>query len=159
MNIEKPTLEPAEGFPKGIGYYLSGMEEVREQLRKAVNDLSNAEISAKFTPDSHSIGQLILHNGEAEWWWIQTVVAQKELDEEEIERRIIDELIKIFKEERVKFAELEAQYGDEVAKLKKQRENEFEVAKVQEVNKAEELSEAEEEAAEAEALRKKLLGS
>ena len=83
MNIEKQTLEPAEGFPKGIGYYLSGMEEVREQLRKAVNDLSNAEISAKFTPDSHSIGQLILHNGEAEWWWIQTVVAQKELDEEE----------------------------------------------------------------------------
>ena len=70
----------------------------------------------------------------------------------------IDELIKIFKEERVKFAELEAQYGDEVAKLKKERENEFEVAKKVEENKAEELSEAEEEAAEAAALRKKLLG-
>ncbi|PID70170.1 hypothetical protein CSB37_03260 [bacterium DOLZORAL124_38_8] len=70
----------------------------------------------------------------------------------------IDELIKIFNEEKVKFAELEEQYGDEVAKLKKQRENEFELAKKQEENKAAEEEAAAAEAAEAEALRKKLLG-
>ena len=83
MNIEKQVLEPTPTFPTGIGYYLSGMEEVREQLRNAVKDLSNEEISAKFTANTHSIGQLILHNAEAEWWWLKVVVAEKALNEEE----------------------------------------------------------------------------
>jgi uncharacterized damage-inducible protein DinB len=86
MKIEKEIFEPFPNFPKQIGYYLSGMEEVREQLRKAVKDLSNEEISAKFTPNAHSIGQLILHNAEAEWWWIKCVAAGEELDEEEAKR-------------------------------------------------------------------------
>lgn len=83
MNIEKQTLQPTANFPTQIGYYLGGMEEVREQLRNAVKDLSTEEISAKFTPNSHSIGQLILHNAEAEWWWLRVVVAEKDLDEVE----------------------------------------------------------------------------
>lgn len=66
----------------------------------------------------------------------------------------INELIKIFDEEKEKFKELESQYSDDVAKLKKQRESEFTVA---EVNQEEE-SEAEAEAREAEALKRKLLG-
>jgi len=88
MNIEKQTLEASSKFPTQIGYYLSGMEEVREQLRKAVKDLSDKEISAKFTTDTHSIGQLILHNAEAEWWWLSCVVAGKELDEKEAEKEV-----------------------------------------------------------------------
>jgi uncharacterized damage-inducible protein DinB len=86
MKTEKQTLESNPDFPEQIGYYLSGMEEVREQLRKAVADLSNQEISAKFTANSHSIGQLILHNAEAEWWWLKCVVAEQKLDEEEAKR-------------------------------------------------------------------------
>ncbi len=66
----------------------------------------------------------------------------------------INELIKIFEEEKIKFAELEEKYGDDVAKLKAEREKEFEVAE----NKKEEMSASEDEAAEAEALRKQLLG-
>lgn len=66
----------------------------------------------------------------------------------------INELIKIFEEEKQKFSELEAEYADDVAKLKQQREAEFKMAEV----KKEELSEADAEAAEAEALKKKLLG-
>ena len=64
----------------------------------------------------------------------------------------INELIKIFEEEKVKFAELEKEYGEDVKKLKAEREKEFEMAKVKE----EEMSEAEQEAAEAEALKKQL---
>ncbi len=64
----------------------------------------------------------------------------------------INELIKIFEEEKVKFAELEKEYGEDVKKLKAEREKEFELAKVKE----EEMSEAEAEAAEAEALKKQL---
>lgn len=87
MEIKSQTLNPAPNFPKQIGYYLSGMEEVREQLREAVKDLSNEEVSAKLMPNVHSIGQLILHCGEAEWWWIQCVVAEKELNEEEAKEK------------------------------------------------------------------------
>ncbi|MEZ5427491.1 MAG: DinB family protein [Pyrinomonadaceae bacterium] len=83
MAIEKQSLEPVAGFPREMGYYLAGMEEVRAQLRKIAADLSDEEMAAKLTPDVHSIGQLILHNAEAEWWWIECVVAEKDLDEEE----------------------------------------------------------------------------
>ncbi len=64
----------------------------------------------------------------------------------------INELIKIFEEEKAKFAELEKEYGDDVRKLRQERERELEMAKVKE----EEKSEAEEEAAQAEALKKQL---
>jgi uncharacterized damage-inducible protein DinB len=86
MKIEKEIFEPMPNFPTEIGFYLSGMAEVREQLSDAVKDLSNEENSAKFTPNSHSIGQLILHIAEAEWWWIKCILAEKELDEEEAKR-------------------------------------------------------------------------
>ncbi len=86
MQIEQQTLESNPNFPTEIGFYISGMEEVREQLRKAVKGLSDEEVAAKLTPNTHSIGQLILHNAEAEWWWLKCVVAEKELDEEEAKR-------------------------------------------------------------------------
>ncbi len=81
MKIEKEIFEPMPNFPKEIGFYLSGMAEVRKQLSDAVRDLSDAEISAKVLPNMQSIGQLILHNAEAEWFWIDCVLAEKELDE------------------------------------------------------------------------------
>ncbi len=82
MKIEKEIFEPTPNFPREIGFYLSGMAEVREQLSDAVKDLSDEEISANVLPNIHSIGQLILHNAEAEWFWIECVLAEKELDEE-----------------------------------------------------------------------------
>ena len=66
----------------------------------------------------------------------------------------INELIKIFEEEKEKFKELESQYGDDVAKLKQQREAEFKIAE----SRQEEESEADEEAAAAEELKRKLMG-
>lgn len=66
----------------------------------------------------------------------------------------INELISIFEEEKQKFSELEAEFADDVAKLKAEREKEMQMHEV----KKEELSEADEEAAEAEALKKKLMG-
>ncbi len=65
----------------------------------------------------------------------------------------INELIKIFEEEKQKFAELEKEFADDVEKLKKEREKEIEMGEI----KAEEKSAASEEEAEAEALRKKLM--
>ena len=80
--MSKQTLTPVEGVPKQIGYYLAGMAEVREQLREAVADLTDEEISLEIRPDAHSIGELILHCGEAEWWWIQCVVTGRAIDDE-----------------------------------------------------------------------------
>ena len=61
----------------------------------------------------------------------------------------INELIKIFEEEKVKFAELEEEFGDDVANLKRQREKELELEHIKE----EESGEADEDAAAAAALR------
>ncbi len=61
----------------------------------------------------------------------------------------INELIKIFEEEKVKFSELEEEFGDDVAKLKQQRVKELEIEQIKE----EESEEADEDAAAAAALR------
>lgn len=66
----------------------------------------------------------------------------------------INELISIFEEEKTKFSELEKEFSDDVAKLKNEREKEIKIHEV----KQEEASESDDEAAAAEALKKKLMG-
>lgn len=82
MKVERDVLEPMAGVSKEIGFYLSGLEEIRAQLRKAVADLTDEELARRITSKAHQIGALILHLGETESWWIHSVVAEKELDEE-----------------------------------------------------------------------------
>ncbi len=64
----------------------------------------------------------------------------------------INELIKIFEEEKQKFSELESEFADDVAKLKKEREMEIKM----EENRQEEAAEADDDAAAAAALRANL---
>lgn len=64
----------------------------------------------------------------------------------------INELISIFTEEKQKFAELEKEFADDVAKLKAEREKEI----VMTETKQEEAAEADADAAAAEALKKQM---
>lgn len=82
METVKRTLEPMSGFSREIGFYLSAWEKTRAELREIVSDLTEEELARRITPEAHQIGGLILHLGEAETWWIHSVVAEKELDEE-----------------------------------------------------------------------------
>jgi len=66
----------------------------------------------------------------------------------------INELFKIFKDERKKFAELENEFSDDVQKLKREREREIENNEA----KQEEVAESDEDANAAEELKKKLMG-
>jgi len=67
----------------------------------------------------------------------------------------INELIKIFEEEKQKFSELEKEFSDDVAKLKKEREKEIQIGEIKQEEQTESVSEAEE----AEALKRKLMGN
>jgi len=82
MEIVKRTLEPTAGVSREIGFCLSGWEKIRAELREIVSDLTDEELSRRISPGAHQIGALILHLGEAETWWIHSVAAEKELDEE-----------------------------------------------------------------------------
>ena len=82
MEIVKRTLEPVAGFSREIGFYLSAWEKTRDELRRIVSDLTDEDLARRITPAAHQIGGLILHLGEAETWWIHSVVAEKVLDEE-----------------------------------------------------------------------------
>lgn len=84
MEIVKRNLELVEGVSREIGFYLSGREKVRAGLREMVADLTDEELSRRAAPGAHQIGGLILHLGEAETWWIHSVVAERELDEEAV---------------------------------------------------------------------------
>ncbi len=69
----------------------------------------------------------------------------------------INELIKIFEEEKQKFAELEGEFKDDVEKLKNERTKEMEMTEKIDTMKKEENAEADDEAAEAAALKAKLM--
>ena len=66
--MSRHVLTPHPGLATGIGYYLSGMEEVREQVRAAVKNLETEQLGKPAFLGAHSIGALVLHIGEAEWW-------------------------------------------------------------------------------------------
>jgi uncharacterized damage-inducible protein DinB len=80
---ERKLLIPAAGLTPGIGYYFSGMEEVRGQLRKAVAGIGTADIGRRAVPDTHSIGALVLHLGESEWFWMQCVLDGHQLNDDD----------------------------------------------------------------------------
>jgi uncharacterized damage-inducible protein DinB len=59
------------------------MEEVRSQLVAAVKTIPDDLIGKPAFLGAHSIGALVLHIGEAEWFWMQMVVGGHELTEED----------------------------------------------------------------------------
>jgi len=74
MAIERNVIEPVAGVSNEIGFYLAEMNEVREQLREAVSDLTREQVAERAVEGAHSIGALALHIGEAEWYWIECVM-------------------------------------------------------------------------------------
>ena len=83
MDVEKRILAPVAGFSDELAFYLGGLEELRNRLRKTVSDLTRDELAARAFPHAHQIGNLILHLGESEAGWIWQIIAGKELNEEE----------------------------------------------------------------------------
>lgn len=83
MQVQKEILEPMPGISREIGFYLSGIEKTRSQLRDAVADLTAEELARRVLPTAHQIGALILHIGEAEASWIHSIIAGRELSDEE----------------------------------------------------------------------------
>src|SRR5688500_10010804 len=81
--MRRRVLTPHLGLSTGIGYYLSGMEEVRSQLVAAVKDIPDDLIGKPAFLGAHSIGALVLHIGEAEWFWMQMVVCGHQLTDED----------------------------------------------------------------------------
>ena len=81
--MRRRVLTPHPGLATGIGYYLSGMEEVRSQVIAAVRDIPDDLIGKPAFLGAHSIGGLVLHIGEAEWFWMQMVVSGHQLTDED----------------------------------------------------------------------------
>lgn len=83
MKVEREVLEPIAGFATEIGYFLSSLEETRGVMFEAISDLTNEELARNILPELNSIGQLVLHIGESEYWWIQEIVGGKPMSEDE----------------------------------------------------------------------------
>lgn len=86
MEIKRLDLAPAAGVAPALGLYLSAMEEVREQLHEAVSGMTDAQLARRAVAGAHPIGALVLHIGEAEWWWIQCNVHGREMTDEDRRR-------------------------------------------------------------------------
>lgn len=81
--MRRRVLSRYPGLATGIGYYLSSMEEIRNQLKVAVKTIPDDLIGKPAFLGAHSIGGLVLHIGEAEWFWMQMVVCGHQLTEED----------------------------------------------------------------------------
>lgn len=81
--MRRRVLGPHPGLSTGIGYYLAGMEEVRGQVVAAVKNIPDEFIGRPAFLGAHSIGGLVLHIGEAEWFWMQMVVSGHQLTDED----------------------------------------------------------------------------
>lgn len=77
------VLNSTADVSREIGFYFAGMEEVREQLRQAVSGMPDDQIGRPALPGAHAIGALVLHIGEAEWYWMQMVVCGHQLNDED----------------------------------------------------------------------------
>jgi uncharacterized damage-inducible protein DinB len=96
--MRRRVLTPHPGLATGIGFYLSGMEEVRNQLKVAVKTVPDDLIGKPAFLGAHSIGGLVLHIGEAEWFWMQMVVSGHKLTDEDREAAcwdILDDLERV----------------------------------------------------------------
>jgi uncharacterized damage-inducible protein DinB len=80
--MPRKTLNSIPGFSNEIGFYLAGMEEVRGQLHEIVEAMSVDHLGRQAVPDSHSIGALVLHIGEAEWYWMHCIVLGQQVTDE-----------------------------------------------------------------------------
>jgi uncharacterized damage-inducible protein DinB len=83
MTPKPDTLLPAEGLTHDIGICFAALEEVRAQLRDAVVEMPDDLIARHAAAGAHPIAALLLHIGEAEWWWMQCVIAGHELTEDD----------------------------------------------------------------------------
>ena len=93
MPVQRLVLTPAAGVDARIGFYLSGMEEVRSQLREAVVGMSDDDLARRSVPRTHAIGALVLHIGESEWWWLQCVISNHQLTDEDRRQPFWDVLV------------------------------------------------------------------
>ncbi len=93
MNVRRRVLEPAEGVTKGIGFYLTALDEIRKATREEVASLSLEEFNRHVVAGAHSIAALLMHLGEAERWWIEGIVEGKEAAEHYWARKYTDGML------------------------------------------------------------------
>jgi uncharacterized damage-inducible protein DinB len=77
------------------------MEEVRNQINVAVKNIPNDVIGRPAFLGAHSIGGLVLHIGEAEWFFMQMIVSGHKLTEEDSKAPcwdVLDDLERVARE-------------------------------------------------------------
>jgi len=81
--MSRNDLNPVPGVTPEIGFYLAGMEEVRQQLRQVMANVPDVFACRPAVDGAHCLGALVLHIGEAEWYWMQMVISGHRLTDED----------------------------------------------------------------------------
>ena len=92
MSPERYTLSPVSGVAPGIGFYLSGMDEVRAQLREALEGMTAEQLGRRAVEGAHPVGALVLHCVAAEWLWMRRTIDGSPLTEEDLRTAHMDVL-------------------------------------------------------------------
>ncbi len=83
MRIERVRLTAPPDADSQLGYWIAAMDDVREDLKKSLKGkLPEAELVWQPYPNVNSIGILILHIAHTEAWWIEEMIAGRQLSDE-----------------------------------------------------------------------------
>ncbi|HEX8890872.1 MAG TPA: DinB family protein [Pyrinomonadaceae bacterium] len=92
MRLIKKAFPVVEGLTPELGRSLAAMEEVRAQLHEAVHEMSVEDLACEAVAGAHSIGVLVLHIGESEWFWLNCVIKGHKLTDEDRQQPFWDVL-------------------------------------------------------------------
>jgi uncharacterized damage-inducible protein DinB len=84
-------VAPLPGYPLEIGLQAAALLNGSHKWLRELGEVDEATLVWQPFENGHSIGALMLHIADVEAWWIETVLAGRELSEEEIRRHLSED--------------------------------------------------------------------
>jgi uncharacterized damage-inducible protein DinB len=90
--MQRVDITPVAGADIQVGLLLAVLEDVTNEWREELGDVSEEQIVYQPFPAGHSIGALILHIADTEAFWLYEVGAGKERPAEELKALLSEEI-------------------------------------------------------------------
>ena len=91
MNTEYMDIAPAPGTNIQTGLLMAVLEDVTNEWRDELGEVSDEAILWQPFPGGHSIGALILHMADVEAYWLHQIGAAQDRSQEELSRLLSEE--------------------------------------------------------------------
>ncbi|MGV3616058.1 MAG: DinB family protein [Fimbriimonas sp.] len=89
--MKRHDIAPLAGYSPAIGLLAAALQDGTQEWLRQLGEVDEDALTWQPFEGGHSIGALILHIADVEAWWIETVLAGRELSEAEVRRHLSEE--------------------------------------------------------------------